>query len=111
MDDGKVGDDNRREWRFYRREGKMNAAVTPDRAKMIIQGWYNRFCQDHGKQIVELAIEEGAQQGKAYSVSNPESGAKATISYAVVADYESSGAVGIPGDLKFEIWDAFQDLG
>ena len=89
----------------------MNATVTSDRAKMIIQGWYNRFCQDHGKQIVELDIEEGAQQGKAFDVSNPESGTKAAISYAVVADYESSGAVGIPGDLKFEIWEAFKDLG
>ena len=89
----------------------MNATVTLDRAKMIIQGWYNQFCKDHGKQIVELDIQEGEQQGKAYGVSNPESGTRATISYAVVADYESSGAVGIPGDLKFEIWESFKDLG
>ena len=88
----------------------MNATVSSDRAKIIIQGWYNQFSKDHGKQTVELEIKEGALKGKAYEITNPAEGTKATISYAVVSDYESSGAVGIPGDLKFEIWDAFQDL-
>ena len=88
----------------------MNATVTLERAKMIIQGWYNQFCKDHGKQIVELDITEGALEGKAYEVFHPADKTRTTISYAVVSDYENSGAVGIPGDLKFEIWDALQDL-
>jgi len=32
----------------------MKAPVSLDRAKTIIQGWYNEYCKDHGKSTAAL---------------------------------------------------------
>jgi hypothetical protein len=90
----------------------MKRAVSLDRAKTIIQGWYNQFCKEYGKPAVTLEIEEEDHAGsKAYQVVNSVSGGRTAIPRSTVSDYEQSGSVGIPGDLKTIIWDSLQDLG
>ncbi len=90
----------------------MKERVTLDRAKMIIQGWYNQFCKEYGKAAVILDIGEGEYAGsKAYKVVNNITGGKTWIPWSTVSDYETSGNVSIPDDLKTIVWDSLQDLG
>ncbi len=90
----------------------MKHAVSLDRAKIIIQGWYNQFCKEYGKPAVTLEIEEEEHAGaRAYKVVNNFSGCNTAIPWSTVSDYESSGSMGIPGDLKTSVWDRLQDLG
>ncbi len=90
----------------------MKHAVSLDRAKMIIQGWYNQYCKEYGKPAVTLDVEEEEHAGsRAYIVVNQFSGGRTEIPWSTVSDYEASGSVGIPGDLKTSVWDSMQDLG
>ena len=90
----------------------MKHTVSLDRAKMIIQGWYNQFCKEYGKPAVTLEIEEKDHAGsKAYQVINSVTGGRTAIPWSTVSDYEQSGSVGIPGELKTSVWDSMQDLG
>lgn len=90
----------------------MRQRVTLDRARMIIQGWYNQFCKEYGKAAVILDIEEQEYAGsKAYKVVNNITGGKTWIPRSTISDYETSGSVGIPGELKTSVWDSLQDLG
>jgi len=89
----------------------MTSAVPLERARVIIQEWFNDFCKFHGKPTVVLNIkEEGEWDTGAYEIANPSNRKSARIFKSTISDYESSGSVGIPGELKGEIWDAFQDL-
>lgn len=89
----------------------MKHAVSLDRAKMIIQGWYNQFCKEYGKPAVILDIEEEESAGsRVYKVVNNVSGGRTSIPWSTVSDYEHTGSVGIPGDLKTIVWDNMQDL-
>jgi hypothetical protein len=91
---------------------KMKHAVSLDRAKTIIQGWYNQFCKEYGKPAVTLDVEEEEDAGsRAYIVVNQVSGGRTAIPWSTVSDYEASGSVGIPGDSKTSGWDSMQDLG
>jgi len=45
-----------------------------------------------------------------YAITNPSNGKAPKSSRARSNDFEDSGSVGIPGELKGEIWDSFQDL-
>ena len=50
----------------------MRPNVPFDRAKQIIQGWYDGFCEEYGKEQVNLEIEEKDDRAsRAYKVSNP----------------------------------------
>ncbi len=90
----------------------MRPAVPLERAKMIIQGWYNEFCRVYDKPVVELEVkEEDEKVSGAYKVTNPKTGASAPIFWSIVSDSERSDVVGIPADLIGGIWDAFNDLG
>lgn len=90
----------------------MKERVTLDRARMIIQGWYNQFCKDYGKPAVILDIEEEEYAGtKSYKIVNNITGGKTWIPWSTISDYETSGSVGIPDDLKTIVWDSLQDLG
>ena len=88
----------------------MKAPVSFDRAKIIIQGWYDEYRKDHGKSSVALDIQED-EASRAYKLKNPKTGAATTIFWSTVSDCEQSGSVGIPGELKGSIWDSLQDLG
>jgi hypothetical protein len=89
----------------------MKSAVPLERARVIIQGWFNDFCKFYGKPTVVLQIsEEGEPDTGAYKIINPSNGNTTKIFKSTVGDYEMSGSVGIPGELKGEIWDSFQDL-
>ena len=90
----------------------MKQETTLDSAIKIIQGWYNQFCREYGKPAVILDIEEEETAGlRTYRVSNHVSGGRTSIPWSTVSDYEASGSVGIPGDLKTSVWDSMQDLG
>jgi hypothetical protein len=89
---------------------KMKAPVSLERAKSIIQGWYDEYRQDHGKSSVALDIQED-EVSRGYRLKNPETGAGSTIFWSTVSDYEQSGSVAIPAELKGNIWDSLQDLG
>jgi hypothetical protein len=97
---------------FYKEEkSKMKHAVSLDRAKTVIQGWYNQFCKEYGKPAVTLEIKEEEHAGaRGYKVVNNVSGGSTAIPWSTISDYESSGSVGIPGDLKTSVWDSMQDL-
>jgi len=89
----------------------MTSAVPIERARVIIQGWFNDFCKFHGKPTAVLQIKEvGEWDTGAYEITNPSNGNTTKIFKSTVGDYEISGSVGIPGELKGEIWDSFQDL-
>jgi len=89
----------------------MKTSVPFDRAKVIIQNWFNDFCKFYGKPIATLQIsEEGDPQTGFYAVRNPSNGKSTRIYKSAVSDYEDSGSVDIPGELKGGIWDSFQDL-
>jgi hypothetical protein len=89
----------------------MKSSVDIDRARTIIQGWYKDFCEFYGKSMEVLEIQaKGETDTGFYEVLNPSNGRTAKIYRSTVSDYETSGSIGIPGDLKTEIWDAFQDL-
>ena len=90
----------------------MNAPVSVDRAKTIIQAWYKEYCEDYGKMIVPLEIEkEHDQVDRAYKVTHPLNNKSTHIYWSTLGEYEKSGSIGIPGDLKTGIWDCFVDLG
>ena len=89
----------------------MTSAVPFERARVIIQDWFNDFCEFHGKPTVVLDIkEEGEWDTGAYEITNPSNSKSSRIFKSTVSDYESSGSTGIPGELKGEIWDSFMDL-
>lgn len=89
----------------------MQSAVPFERAKVIIQNWFNDFCNFHGKPKASLQIsEEGDPQTGFYAIKNASNGKSTKIFKSEVADYEDSGSVEIPGELKGGIWDSFQDL-
>lgn len=89
----------------------MKQAISLERVKNIIQGWYNQFCKEYGKPAVTLDIEEEDHAGsRAYQVVNNVSGGRTAIPLSTVSDYEQSGSVSIPGDLKTSVWDSMQDL-
>jgi hypothetical protein len=95
-----------------RGKSKMKQAMKLDRAIWIIQGWYNQFCKEYGIPAVILDIEEEESAGsRAYKVVNNVSGGRTSISWSTLSDYETSGSVGIPGDLKTSVWENMQDLG
>lgn len=90
----------------------MKQEARLDSAIKIIQGWYNQFCREYGKPAVILDIDEGELVGsRAYRVVNNVSGGRTSIPWSTVSDYEASGSVGIPGDLKTSVWDSMQYLG
>jgi hypothetical protein len=90
----------------------MKHALSLDRAKIIIQGWYNQFCKEYGKPAVMLDIEEEEHaDSRAYKVVNKVSDGRTSIPWRTLIYYESTGSVGIPGDLKTSVWDSMQDLG
>jgi len=89
----------------------MQSAVPFERAKAIIQNWFNDFCNFHGKPKASLQIsEEGDPQPGFYAIKNLSNGKCTKICKSEAADYQDSGSVEIPGELKGEIWDSFQDL-
>jgi hypothetical protein len=87
----------------------MKPPVSLDRAKSIIQGWYDEYRQDHGKSCITLDVQED-EASRAYKLKNPETGAGTSIFWSTVSDYEHSGSVAIPSELKGSIWDSLQDL-
>lgn len=90
----------------------MKPPVPLERAKAMIQGWYNQYCNTYDKPVVQLEItEQDEKVSGAYKATNPQNGSGTVIFWSTVADCERSGAVGIPGDLIGSIWDAFNDLG
>ena len=89
----------------------MKPGVKLDRAGQIIQGWFGQYCRDHGKPEVVLEIsEEHDNIANAYKVTNPNKGSSTHIFWSAVGDYDTLGSVGIPGDMKAGIWDAFSEL-
>ena len=89
----------------------MKTAVPFETAKVIIQNWFHDFCKFYGKPSVALEIsEKGDPQSGSYEITNPSNGKSTKIFKSEVADYEDSGSVEIPGELKGGIWDSFQDL-
>ena len=89
----------------------MKPTIKIDRARQIIQGWFREYCSDYGKPEIVLEVaEEHGDVPSAYRVTNPESGRNTRIFWSSVSDYETMGSIGIPGDMKSEIWDAFSDL-
>ena len=90
----------------------MKPPVRLERAKEMIQGWYNQYCRAYEKPVIELEIiEQDEKVSGAYTVTNPQNRASTVIFWSTVADCERSEGVGIPGDLIGSIWDAFNDLG
>jgi hypothetical protein len=89
----------------------MKPTVNLNRAGQIIQGWFRQYCKDYGKPEVVLDIvEEHDKVSRAYKVTNPANGHSAPIFWSEVSDYETSGSIDIPGDMKAGIWDNFSDL-
>ena len=89
----------------------MKPPVPLERAKAMIQGWYNQYCRAYEKPVIELEIMEKDDKVEgAYKVRNPQNTSSTVIFWSAVADCERSDAVGIPGDLIGSIWDAFNDL-
>ena len=90
----------------------MKPSVPLERAKAMIQGWYNQYCRAYEKPVTQLEIiEEDERVEGAYKVTHPKNRSSTVIFWSTVADCERSDAVGIPGDLIGSIWDAFNDLG
>lgn len=91
----------------------MKPSVSLDRAKAIIQAWYNEYCRVYEKPNAPLDVKEEEEKvSGAYKVTNPKNGTSTLIFWSTVSDYESSQSTGgIPGDLIGNIWDAFSDLG
>ena len=90
----------------------MKPSVPLERAKAMIQDWYNQYCKAYEKPVVQLEIMEKDEKVQgAYKVVNPESCSSTVIFWSTVADCERSGVEGIPGDLIGSLWDAFHDLG
>lgn len=89
----------------------MKPNVDLNTARPIIQGWFRRFCEDHGKTEITLEIEaENDEVQNAFKVTHPETGRSAPIYWSAVNDFAAQGSAGIPGDLKAGIWDSFGDL-
>ena len=90
----------------------MKPPVPLERAKAMIQSWYNQYCRAFEKPVTELEIlEEDEKVEGAYKVKNLKNRSSTVIFWSTVADCERSDALGIPGDLIGGIWDAFNDLG
>lgn len=90
----------------------MKPPVPLERARTMIQAWYNEYCKAYEKPLSELEItEEHEKVEGAYKVTNPQNRSSTVIFWSTVADCERSDVVGIPGDLIGGIWDAFNDLG
>lgn len=88
----------------------MKPPVSLDRARQVIQGWYNAYCKDFGKPRAELQILEVHDQvSNAYKVTNKGNGATIPVYWSTMSDFEASGGAGLPND--FGLWDAFGDLG
>ena len=51
----------------------MKPPVSLERAKAMIQGWYNQYCRTYEKPVIELEIiEEDDKVSGAYKVMNPQ---------------------------------------
>jgi len=88
----------------------MKPPVSLERARQLIQGWYNVYCRDCGKPQVDLEVLETHDQvPHAYQVTNRESGASIPVYWSTMSDFEAAGGTGMPND--FGLWDAFGDLG
>ncbi len=87
----------------------MRPPVDLEKAKAIIQGWYDEYCRVYDKPNIELEISENEASG-AYHIAIPSRGASSTIFWSTVSDYEKYGGQGIPGDLMESITYAFEDL-
>ena len=89
----------------------MNMKVSFDRAKSVIQGWYQGYCRETGTIPTTLEIlEEDDRVSNAYKLTNPCNGKTSPFYYNYVNEYEILGSVGIPGDLKTGVWETFHDL-
>jgi hypothetical protein len=89
----------------------MNTKVPFDKAKMIIQAWYKEYCRETGAEEATLEIKEiDDKVSNAYRVTNSGNGKSTPFFWSYVSDYESLGAMGIPGDLKTGIWETFHDI-
>lgn len=89
----------------------MKPPVPLERAKAMIQDWYNQYCRAYEKPLIQLEIiEQDEKVQGAYKVINPQDSSSTVIFWSTVADCERSEASGIPGDLIGSIWDAFGDL-
>jgi hypothetical protein len=89
----------------------MKSPLPFERARVVIQDWFNDFCKFHGTPPIALQIrEEGNPDTGSYEIKNPSNGRSTRIFNSTLSDYEDSGSVRIPGELKGEIWDSFQDL-
>jgi hypothetical protein len=94
-----------------RKKNEVRSEVPIERARVIIQGWFNDFCKFYRKPTAALQIsEEGEPDTGAYKITNPSNGNTIKIFKSTLGDYESSRSVGIPGELQGKIWDSFQDL-
>ena len=92
-------------------EDKMKPPVPVERAKMIIQGWYNAYCKVYDRPVLDLRVEEKHEKvSGAYKVTNPKTGASTPIFWSTVSAADRSDVIGIPGDLMGGVWDAFNDL-
>ena len=90
----------------------MKPPVPLERAKVMIQDWYNQYCRAYEKPVIQLEImEEDEKVQGAYKVINPQDSSSTVIFWSTVADCERSDTGGIPGDLIGSIWDSFNDLG
>ena len=87
----------------------MKPPVDLDRAKTIIQGWYDEYCRVYDKPNIDLEISEDEASG-AYRIANPSKGTASPIFWSTVSDYVKYGGQGIPGDLMESITYAFEDL-
>ena len=93
------------------RSKTMGTKVPFDRAKMLVQKWYREYCKETG--TIETTIEFQENDDKvsnAFRVTNPCNGKSTPFFWSYINDYENSGAVGIPGDLKTGIWETFHDI-
>ncbi|MGD8226797.1 MAG: hypothetical protein PVH82_08270 [Desulfobacteraceae bacterium] len=90
----------------------MKPPVPLERARAMIQDWYNQYCRAYEKPVIQLAItEEDEKVSGAYKLMNPENSSSTVIFWSTVADCERSESGGIPGDLLGSIRDAFNELG
>lgn len=89
----------------------MKSSVPFERAKVIIQNWFNEFCRFYLRPTAVLQISEvGDPHTGFYAITNPSNGKNTKFFKSEVSAYEDSGSVETPGELKGGIWDSLQDL-
>ena len=89
----------------------MKSTISLDRAKEIIQAWYDSYQTNFGKSPATLEVQETDEtMPGAYKVTNPNTGKSTRIFGSLVSDYVAAGGGGIPSDLQGAIYDAFEEL-